>query len=160
MCIMASGGGTRNAYLMERLDNYMPKGLRLTQVRRVWHSRAVQGGDQVCHFGTWHYQSPRQQQSRGIGRQELRRARQAGAATARGERRKLTVPVVSAYLAAMGTGEKPGMTDSLLSSDPGSPTCRRRVLPLDGGLASGTLARPFWEERRRASDVIFPKNSC
>ena len=28
--IMASGGGTRNAYLMERLATYMPKGLRLT----------------------------------------------------------------------------------------------------------------------------------
>ncbi len=28
--IMASGGGTRNAYLMERLASYMPKGLRLT----------------------------------------------------------------------------------------------------------------------------------
>ena len=28
--IMASGGGTRNAYLMERLSTYMPKGLRLT----------------------------------------------------------------------------------------------------------------------------------
>jgi anhydro-N-acetylmuramic acid kinase len=28
--IMASGGGTRNAYLMERLAAYMPKGLRLT----------------------------------------------------------------------------------------------------------------------------------
>jgi anhydro-N-acetylmuramic acid kinase len=28
--IMASGGGTRNAYLMERLKDYMPKGLRLT----------------------------------------------------------------------------------------------------------------------------------
>jgi anhydro-N-acetylmuramic acid kinase len=29
--IMASGGGTRNAYLMERLASYMPKGLRLTK---------------------------------------------------------------------------------------------------------------------------------
>jgi anhydro-N-acetylmuramic acid kinase len=29
--IMASGGGTRNAYLMERLAAYMPKGLRLTK---------------------------------------------------------------------------------------------------------------------------------
>jgi anhydro-N-acetylmuramic acid kinase len=28
--IMASGGGTRNAYLMERLAAHMPKGLRLT----------------------------------------------------------------------------------------------------------------------------------
>jgi len=28
--IMASGGGTRNAYLMERLKTYMPAGLRLT----------------------------------------------------------------------------------------------------------------------------------
>ncbi len=28
--IMASGGGTRNAYLMERLKAYMPQGLRLT----------------------------------------------------------------------------------------------------------------------------------
>jgi anhydro-N-acetylmuramic acid kinase len=28
--IMASGGGTRNTYLMERLATYMPKGLRLT----------------------------------------------------------------------------------------------------------------------------------
>jgi anhydro-N-acetylmuramic acid kinase len=28
--IMASGGGTRNGYLMERLASYMPKGLRLT----------------------------------------------------------------------------------------------------------------------------------
>lgn len=28
--IMASGGGTRNAFLMERLATYMPKGLRLT----------------------------------------------------------------------------------------------------------------------------------
>ena len=28
--IMASGGGTRNVYLMERLAAYMPKGLRLT----------------------------------------------------------------------------------------------------------------------------------
>jgi anhydro-N-acetylmuramic acid kinase len=28
--IMASGGGTRNGYLMERLGSYMPKGLRLT----------------------------------------------------------------------------------------------------------------------------------
>ncbi len=28
--IMASGGGTRNAYLMERLASYVPKGLRLT----------------------------------------------------------------------------------------------------------------------------------
>jgi anhydro-N-acetylmuramic acid kinase len=28
--IMASGGGTRNGYLMERLAAYMPKGLRLT----------------------------------------------------------------------------------------------------------------------------------
>src|SRR5437762_8785079 len=28
--IMASGGGTRNAYLMERLKAHMPKGLRLT----------------------------------------------------------------------------------------------------------------------------------
>jgi anhydro-N-acetylmuramic acid kinase len=28
--MMASGGGTRNAYLMERLAAYMPKGLRLT----------------------------------------------------------------------------------------------------------------------------------
>jgi anhydro-N-acetylmuramic acid kinase len=28
--IMASGGGTRNGYLMERLGTYMPKGLRLT----------------------------------------------------------------------------------------------------------------------------------
>lgn len=28
--IMASGGGTRNSYLMERLKDYMPKGLRLT----------------------------------------------------------------------------------------------------------------------------------
>jgi anhydro-N-acetylmuramic acid kinase len=29
--IMASGGGTRNAYLMERLASYMPKSLRLTK---------------------------------------------------------------------------------------------------------------------------------
>jgi anhydro-N-acetylmuramic acid kinase len=29
--IMASGGGTRNGYLMERLATYMPKGLRLTK---------------------------------------------------------------------------------------------------------------------------------
>jgi anhydro-N-acetylmuramic acid kinase len=28
--MMASGGGTRNAYLMERLAAHMPKGLRLT----------------------------------------------------------------------------------------------------------------------------------
>ena len=28
--IMASGGGTRNSYLMERLAAYMPKNLRLT----------------------------------------------------------------------------------------------------------------------------------
>jgi anhydro-N-acetylmuramic acid kinase len=28
--IMASGGGTRNGFLMERLKSYMPKGLRLT----------------------------------------------------------------------------------------------------------------------------------
>jgi anhydro-N-acetylmuramic acid kinase len=28
--IMASGGGTRNGYLMQRLGAYMPKGLRLT----------------------------------------------------------------------------------------------------------------------------------